>query len=106
MTFQRNSLVCPALRRTSAHVLVAAESPPAGPLSTTQIGRSESDRRGSSTRWPNGAVPSPGLPGSVSTVTATLGAAFESALRTRIDIVELSAIDWEAGNFASATSSR
>ncbi len=86
-------------------MLVAAESPPEGPLSTTQIGRSGSDRRESSTRWPKAAVPWPGLLGSVSTVTATLGAALVSSLRTRIDMTELWAIAWELGKRAAATSS-
>src|SRR5205085_708805 len=106
VTFQRNSFVWPALRGPSAHVLVAAESPPFGPSSTTHTGRSGSESRGSLLRWPNGDVPWPGVPGAVSTVTATFGAALRSALRTRIDIVALWAIDCDAGNFASATSSR
>ena len=41
----------------------------------------------------------------VSTVTATLGAAFVSSLRTVTIIRESCAIDCEAGNFAAATSS-
>ena len=99
MTFQRNVLVSPASRRPSDQVLVEAESPPLGPSSTTQTGRSGSERRSSSTRWPNATVPEPAFAGSVSTVTATFGAAFESALRTCTSIVALSAIDCEAGNF-------
>ena len=86
-------------------MLVAAESPPGGPSLTTHTGRSLSDSRESSTRWPNATVPCPALDGSVSTVTATLGAAFVSSLRTVTIIRESCAIDCEAGNFAAATSS-
>ena len=87
-------------------MLVAAESPPFGPSSTTHTGRSGSDSRSSSTRWPNATVPEPALAGSVSTVTATLGAALESALRTRTTISAVCAIDCEAGKRAPVTSSR
>ena len=95
---------CPSPSGPTAHVFVYADSPPVGPSSRTQIGRSESASVASSPSCANaaGALPSCA---SVSTTTATLGTARSPVFSTSSLSVVGSEIRCLAGNDASVTSS-